>query len=72
MNTSPPAPFHLWRGEKYSLRCVTAPVNKTSIAFHLRMGFEAEPQPTAMDGVPYAQDYDGPGGDRVLLVKRLE
>jgi len=54
------------------VRCVTAPVNKTSIAFHLRMGFEAEPQPTALDGIPYAQDYDGPGGDRVLLVKRLD
>ena len=53
------------------VRCVTAPVNKTSIAFHLRMGFEAEPQPTTLDGVPFAQDYDGPGGDRVLLVKRL-
>jgi GNAT superfamily N-acetyltransferase len=53
------------------VRCVTAPVNKTSIAFHLRMGFTAKPQPNTMDGIPYAQDYDGPGGDRVLLVKRL-
>jgi ribosomal protein S18 acetylase RimI-like enzyme len=54
------------------VRCVTAPVNQTSIAFHLRMGFVAEPQSTALDGIPYAQDYDGPGGDRVVFVKRLD
>lgn len=54
-----------------TVRCVTAPVNKPSIAFHLGMGFEIEPQDIAMDGVPVYQNYDGAGEDRVLFVKRL-
>ena len=44
------------------VRCVTSPVNEGSIAFHRSLGFEVENSPT---------DYDGPGEDRVLFVKRL-
>jgi ribosomal protein S18 acetylase RimI-like enzyme len=44
------------------VRCVTSPVNQRSVAFHESLGFQAE------RAVP---DYDGPGEDRVLLVKRL-
>lgn len=55
-----------------AIRCVTSPLNKTSIAFHRRMGFEPQPQETQLDGVPYYANYDGPNGDRVLLVKVLE
>ena len=44
------------------VRCVTSPVNQNSVAFHEALGFE-------MDRV--VEDYDGPGEDRVLLVKRL-
>jgi hypothetical protein len=55
----------------------TAPVpvngyNKSSIAYHLRMGFEAEPSEMEEDGVPYHLDYDGPGEHRVLFVKHLK
>ena len=46
-----------------SVRCVTSPVNKGSVAFHESLGFVAE---------SVAKDYDGPGEDRVLLVKRLD
>jgi ribosomal protein S18 acetylase RimI-like enzyme len=53
------------------VRCVTSPVNKNSIAFHLGMGFEIEPSETLIDGIPTYRDYDGLGGDRVLFVKRL-
>lgn len=53
------------------IRCVTAPVNKTSIAFHTRMGFEIEPGDKQIDGVSVHMNYDGEGGDRVLFVKRL-
>ena len=45
-----------------SVRCVTSPVNEGSIAFHESLGFVAE---------SVAKDYDGPGEDRVLFVKRL-
>lgn len=44
------------------VRCVTSPVNEASVAFHRAMGFEAE---------RVAVDYDGPGEDRVLLVRPL-
>jgi len=44
------------------VRCVTSPANEGSVAFHRALGFEVE---------RVAKDYDGPGEDRVLLVKRL-
>lgn len=44
------------------VRCVTSPVNEGSVAFHESLGFVAE---------RVAEDYDGPGEDRVLLVKQL-
>ncbi|MBC8172053.1 MAG: GNAT family N-acetyltransferase [Anaerolineae bacterium] len=50
------------------VRCVTSPVNKPSIGFHLRMGFEPEAgNATSDDGVPVHQNYDGRGEDRVLF-----
>lgn len=55
-----------------SVHCVTAPINKTSIAFHARMGFDFEPSKIRNeDGVPVHADYDGKGGARVLFVKML-
>jgi ribosomal protein S18 acetylase RimI-like enzyme len=45
------------------VRCVTSPANEASVDFHRALGFEVERT------VP---DYDGPGEDRVLLVKRLD
>ena len=44
------------------VRCVTSPLNERSVAFHESLGFEVE---------RVVGDYDGPGEDRVLLVKRL-
>jgi ribosomal protein S18 acetylase RimI-like enzyme len=44
------------------VRCVTSPVNRGSVSFHEALGFESE---------RVVPDYDGPGEDRVLLVKRL-
>jgi ribosomal protein S18 acetylase RimI-like enzyme len=44
------------------VRCVTSPGNESSVAFHEALGFEVD---------RLAEDYDGPGEDRVLLVKRL-
>ena len=53
------------------IKCVTSLVNKSSIAYHLHMGFEAEPNETHEDSVPYHLDYDGIGKHRVLFVKHL-
>jgi len=44
------------------VRCVTSPLNRGSIAFHEALGFEVD---------RVVNDYDGPGEDRTLLVKRL-
>ena len=54
--------FELVRADGRSVvRCVTSPVNEGSIAFHRRLGFEAE----------LVRDHDGPGTDRVAFAKRL-
>ncbi len=49
-------------GGRSTVRCVTSPVNDRSVAFHESLGFEVE---------RVVPDYDGPGEDRVLLVRRL-
>ena len=55
--------FDVVHGEGRSvIRCVTSPLNEESVAFHTALGFETE---------RVARDYDGPGEDRILLVKRL-
>jgi ribosomal protein S18 acetylase RimI-like enzyme len=53
------------------VRCVTSPINKGSIAFHLQMGFKPETSERVVEGVPFFADYDGPGEDRVLFSKTL-
>ncbi len=44
------------------VRCVLPPQAEDALAFHRALGFEVE---------RVAEDYDGPGEDRLLLVKRL-
>lgn len=44
------------------VRCVTSPANQASVSFHQALGFEVD---------RVVADYDGPGEDRVLLVKRV-
>jgi ribosomal protein S18 acetylase RimI-like enzyme len=43
------------------VRCVTSPLNEGSVAFHRRLGFDAE----------LVADYDGPGADRIVFHKHL-
>ena len=51
--------------------CVTSPINRGSIAFHTRIGFEVLPGNREADGVPYTTDYDGPGNHLVRFRKGL-
>jgi ribosomal protein S18 acetylase RimI-like enzyme len=44
------------------IRCVTSTANQASVAFHTSIGFEVD---------RVAENYDGRGGDRVLMVRRL-
>jgi GNAT superfamily N-acetyltransferase len=53
------------------VRAVTSPVNRGSVGFHRRMGFDVEPGDMEAGGVPAAAGYDGDGRDRVRFVKRL-
>ena len=53
------------------VRCVTSPVNKVSIAYHTKMGFEIEEGNQKIDGISVNTDYDGSNKDRVLFVKHL-
>jgi ribosomal protein S18 acetylase RimI-like enzyme len=54
-----------------TVRCVTSPVNKASIQFHTRLGFEIDGGDYKVNGVPISKDYDGVGEDRVLFMKKL-
>ncbi len=60
------------KSDRTQVKCVTSPLNQSSIAYHLRMGFEAEPSETEENGLPYHLDYDGAGEHRVLFVKHLQ
>ena len=51
--------------------CVTAPVNKTSIRFHLSQGFMPKQGNRIEGDVSVVENYDGPGGDRVLFSKMI-
>ena len=53
------------------VRAVTSPVNRGSIAFHRRMGFQPEPGDAEVDGIPVSSGYDGQGGDRVRFIRSL-
>ena len=53
------------------VRLLTSPANTLSIAFHTHMGFTIEPGDTLAGTVSVHSDYDGPGEDRVLFVKRI-
>lgn len=54
-----------------AVRCITALLNRSSIAFHTRMGFALEPGATSDDGIAFTPAYDGEGHDRVRFVKQL-
>ncbi|XEC94379.1 N-acetyltransferase family protein [Paenibacillus tarimensis] len=58
--------------ERSVIRCVTAPQKKDSISFHGRLGFSIEPQEQNLEGVPVCLNYDGRGGNRVVLKKGLQ
>jgi ribosomal protein S18 acetylase RimI-like enzyme len=53
------------------IRCVTSPMNRGSIAFHIRMGFELSLGNGEVGGVPVFLHYAAPGEHRVLFKKVL-
>ncbi|MDC3425154.1 GNAT family N-acetyltransferase [Aquibacillus sp. 3ASR75-11] len=59
------------KNKRNVVRAVTSPVNKVSIAYHTKMGFDIENGDKEVNGVSVFSDYDGPNQDRVLFVKRV-
>jgi GNAT superfamily N-acetyltransferase len=55
------------------LRAITWPGNRTSVAFHLAMGFRVDDGPGTqrLYGTPAYADYDGYGEDRVVFTREL-
>jgi predicted GNAT superfamily acetyltransferase len=53
------------------VKACTSPVNKGSIAFHARLGFEIEAGDIDVDGVAAHRDYNRPGDAKVLFKKNL-
>ncbi len=53
------------------VHCVTSPMNRGSIAFHVALGFEPLAGDSEADGVPFVTNYDGPGESRVRFRKHL-
>jgi ribosomal protein S18 acetylase RimI-like enzyme len=53
------------------VKSCTSPVNKLSIIFHQKMGFEIEPGDGIVDDVSVTLDYLGKGNPKVLFKKIL-
>lgn len=53
-----------------TVKCITSPINKTSIAFHQKLGFRATMYDVHGDPIPIG-DYDAPGEPRVVFSKSL-
>ncbi|UOQ42869.1 GNAT family N-acetyltransferase [Halobacillus salinarum] len=54
------------------IRAVTSPVNKDSVNYHKRMGFELEKGDKELNGIPVHTHYDGIDQSRVLFMKYFQ
>jgi len=55
-----------------TVKCITSPENKTSLAFHTGLGFVLDPSETVSGGIAVKRDYDGPGVDRIAFSRSLD
>jgi GNAT superfamily N-acetyltransferase len=53
------------------VRSCTSPVNKTSVAFHRKMGFGISKGDAHIDGLEVTSDYNRPGDPKVCFERRL-
>ena len=60
------------RQNRYIVHSCTGFVNKASIAFHQRLGFEVLPGDDVLDGVPVSYNYYRSGDTMVLFKKVLD
>lgn len=57
--------------QRHIVRCVTSPINLTSIAYHAAMGFSIEPGSAESAGVAHDPNHDGPGEPRVCFLRHV-
>ena len=64
--------FQICRQNNRSVvRACTSPVNRDSIRFHTKTGFQIEPGNGAEADIPVTQNYNRPGDAKVLFVKSI-
>ncbi len=51
------------------VRACTSPVNRGSVEFHERIGFQLEPGDDEIDGLPVTSNYNRPGDHKVKFTK---
>lgn len=54
------------------IKSCTSPVNKLSINFHQKLGFEIEPGDSIIDDAPVTLDFFGKGNPMVLFRKTID
>ena len=54
------------------VRACTSPVNRGSVEFHERIGFELDPGDDKIDGLPVTRDYNRPGDHKVRFIKTIK
>ncbi len=52
---------------RHTVQACTSPVNKDSVAFHKRIGFDILRGNARVDGIPVTLDYNRPGDAKVLF-----
>ncbi len=54
------------------VRACTSPVNRGSVEFHKRIGFQLEPGDDEIDGFPVTHNYNRPGDHKVQFTKFIK
>ena len=54
------------------IRACTSPVNRGSVEFHKRIGFQLEPGDDEIDGFPVTRNYNRPGDHKVRFTKFIK
>ena len=55
-----------------TVRCITTPLNRASIAFHTALDFEIQPGDGMVEGTPVHLNHDGPGEHRVCFARTIQ
>lgn len=57
--------------DRFIVKSCTSPINKLSVAFHLRMGFGIEPGDGIVDGIPVTMNFLRKNEPKVFFKKEL-